>query len=519
MPKQFYEKLKSVFKKLFPKKEEKIITFQEMEWIATTENKNYEYLEFTLINPIKITKYQTKILLDDFKNYNQFILFSSIQKDITNYIKNFTYSENEINFDYELKNEKITLKKIQIEHEDIYRVCLYYFSLFQLKIDYLQKAVVECDLKKKKINGIKIENKIKQLIEKIKEMELEIEKLKSLNQNFDYLTLIEKKKKNISNSISKMNILKSNQIVYTSDKVYLCNNKLEAIPLTKENATNFYSVLSIKDENNFITSCDNFIQIWEYDKIESKKNKTKTFKFKEIEFLEPDENEENKDLKFSRNDDIIVEIIYRKNSKKKNIIVFLYYGDIQFLEEKDDGFICLFHLFNNKKLTGGILLEDKNILVSTCVSSEGTKFWNLNNNHSELKNESLIFQISEARCYYSNAICRIDEDRIIVGGDNNVNKKDKIKIISISSQKIIHSINNSGDICFSVFILKKENAILIGGNKSIMIFDIINYNKISSINYNGWINGFLELENELIISYDIYGIITLWKKKNFIDLE
>ncbi len=82
MPKQFYEKLKSVFKKLFPKKEEKIITFQEMEWIATTENKNYEYLEFTLINPKKLTKYQTKILFDDF------IVFSSIQKDIFNFIKN-----------------------------------------------------------------------------------------------------------------------------------------------------------------------------------------------------------------------------------------------------------------------------------------------------------------------------------------------------------------------------------------------------------------------------------------------
>ena len=149
MPKQFYEKLKSVFKKLFPEKEEKIITFQEMEWIATTENKNYEYLEFTLINPMKLTKYQTKILFDNFKDCNKFIIFSSIQKDIFDFIKNFSYSENEINFDCELKNEKITLKKIQIEHEDIYRVCFYYFSKLQLKIDYLNKAVDECYLRKK----------------------------------------------------------------------------------------------------------------------------------------------------------------------------------------------------------------------------------------------------------------------------------------------------------------------------------------------------------------------------------
>ena len=393
MPKHFCNKLKSVFKKLFPKKEEKIITFQEKEWIATAENKDYEYLEFTLINPIKLTKYQTKILFDDFKDCNQLIIFSSIQKDIFDFIKNFSYSENEINFDCELKNEKITLKKIKIEHEDIYRACFYYFSKLQLKIDYLNKAVNKCYLRKKKKDDIKQKNKIKELEKKIKEMELEIEKIKSINQNFDYLELIEFKKKNTLNSISKMDILKSNQIVYTSDNVYLCNNKLESIPLTKKNLTTFYYLLSIKDENNFITSCQKNIQIWEYDKIESKKNKTKTFKFKEIEFLKPNENEENKDLKFTNNDDKIVQIIYRKNIKKKNIIVFLYYGDIQFLEEKDDGFICLFHLFNNKKLTGGILLEDKNILVSTCVSSEGIKFWDLNNNHLKLKNEGLIFQI------------------------------------------------------------------------------------------------------------------------------
>ena len=69
---------------------------------------------------------------------------------IFNFIKNFTYSENEINFDCELKNEKITLKKIQIEHEDIYRVCFYYFSKLQLKIDELKRVVDECDLRKKK---------------------------------------------------------------------------------------------------------------------------------------------------------------------------------------------------------------------------------------------------------------------------------------------------------------------------------------------------------------------------------
>ena len=68
-----------------------------------------------------------------------------------------------------------------------------------------------------------------------------------------------------------MDILKSNQIVYTSDNVYLCNNKFELIPLTKKNLTTFYYLLSMKDENNFISYCQTRIQIWEYNKIESKK--------------------------------------------------------------------------------------------------------------------------------------------------------------------------------------------------------------------------------------------------------
>ena len=382
---------------------------------------------------------------------------------------------------------------------------------------------MEQTLKKKKINvQIIIENtllkkKIKQLEKKIIKLESELEKIKSFNQNFFNLELKEVKKFETLNSITQMDILQSGQLIYTGDNIYFSKSKnfKERIPLIENTKPfEYFQCLSIKNQNNFVTSDEKSILLWEYDKIKTKDEKKQKFNFKKIEFSYLDKEDKNKDFKLAETKDKIVQIIYRKNSSKKNIIVFLYYGDIQILEEKDDRFICLFHLFNHQKLTGGILLEDKNILVSTCITSEGTKFWDLNDNNSELKNEglSIIFQISEARCYHSNAICRIDEDRIIVGGDHNANKKDKIKIISISSQKIIHSIDNSGEICYSFFILKKENSILIGGNKSIMIFDIINYNKINSIKYSGAINGFLELENDLIISYDMNGIITLWKK-------
>ena len=96
-----------------------------------------------------------------------------------------------------IENEKITLKKIKIEHEDIYRACFYYFSKLQLKIDELKRAVDGCDLRKEKKDDIKQKNKIKELEKKIKEMELEIVKVKSINQNFDYLELRELKKEYI----------------------------------------------------------------------------------------------------------------------------------------------------------------------------------------------------------------------------------------------------------------------------------------------------------------------------------
>lgn len=43
-----------------------------------------------------------------------------------------------------------------------------------------------------------------------------------------------------------------------------------------------------------------------------------------------------------------------------------------------------------------------------------------------------------------------------------------------------------------------------------MIFNINNYDMIQSIKYEETINGFLELNDDLVLSYDIYGKITLW---------
>ncbi len=323
-------------------------------------------------------------------------------------------------------------------------------------------------------------------------MELEVKQMESFNRNFDYVNLTEYKKIE-----TKMDILGKSQIIYTSDHIYLSKiNKIKENTQVEVFENTFFYGLSVINENNFCTFTQNSIQMWEYDKIESKSNKNKKFKSKII-------NIEKMLEKFSNKKAKIVEIIYTKNN---NLIVFLYSGEILLLEKNEEDFKIVFYLIHKSTLTGGIILEDKNILVSTGDSSEGTKFWDLKNCDSELIKQdfNIIIQIKEAKCSYQNAICKLDEDRIIIGGGK---KKNNIKIISISSKDIIHLIDFK-DICHSISVLKKKYILIGGGN--IMIFNINNYDMIQSIKYEETINDFLELNDDLVLSYDIYGKITLW---------
>ena len=75
------------------------------------------------------------------------------------------------------------------------------------------------------------------------------------------------------------------------------------------------------------------------------------------------------------------------------------------------------------------IIEKSNILISG--SEEETKFWNLNN-------LECLFFIKEAKCFFWNALKKIDNDKIIIGGDVD----GLIKIISISQKKIIKNIKN-----------------------------------------------------------------------------
>ena len=63
----------------------------------------------------------------------------------------------------------------------------------------------------------------------------------------------------------------------------------------------------------------------------------------------------------------------------------------------------------------------------------------------------------------------------------------------------------------AIYYLSKANLFLIAHNTKIILYDIHNYNAINIIDYHTRIHGFIELNNENIISYNLDGNIIVWK--------
>ena len=106
---------------------------------------------------------------------------------------------------------------------------------------------------------------------------------------------------------------------------------------------------------------------------------------------------------------------------------------------------CVTVLLHSGKITSILLLEDLNYLISS--GNDGVKFWNLNNF------QNLIY-IEQIFCGCWNALCRIDKDRIIIGGN-----EDGMKIISIKEKKIIELLENNFT-CWAICFIPNINIIL-----------------------------------------------------------
>ena len=238
--------------------------------------------------------------------------------------------------------------------------------------------------------------------------------------------------------------------------------------------------VDIKDDNNFVT-CSGDLTIKTWIKKENAFNVNKII-----------DNAHN---------DVVRKVLYYSN---RYLISCSTDYTVKIWEEINDIYQNILTISNSSYILSLLLIENKKILVS--AGYDGTKFWALNV-------FKLINHFEDTHCGSWNALCRIDEDNIIVNGNDQIS----LKIISISQNKIIKNIEHTFT-CYSISLIYNKGIFLVGGhNKDIEIFkNDNNYKCIQTITdaHSSYILGFIELKNGTIVSYGHDQIIKIWK---FID--
>jgi WD40 repeat protein len=233
--------------------------------------------------------------------------------------------------------------------------------------------------------------------------------------------------------------------------------------------------VDVKDENHFVI-CSNY-SIFPYIKVENEWKWNKVI--------------------YNAHSDFVISVIYYS----KGLISASFDRTVKIWEENNDAYINIKTLSHSDKVIALLFLEDKNILVSS--GYDGTKFWDINNNYTEI----IYFQ--DTATTEMNELKRIDDDRIIVRGKSEMTH---FKIISISQKKIIKDVSVEIPI-LSFLVSNKKGIILVGGrNGYIKVYRNDNYQLIQTISYiqSDMILGMIKLKNDLIVSFDSGGNIYIW---------
>ena len=388
------------------------------------------------------------------------------------------------------KNLLLNNKKEKIS-KDIVEKLFEEIKILKINNENLEKRIEHIE----KENNLK--NKINEnIILKYKEKINDLEERIKLLENFHFINnkqVINSNLRNIKTinihkeQINYITSLPSGNIISTSNdksiKIYdIYLNILQIINNAHEKEITY---IDIKDENNFIScSFDKNIKIWikinNKFKLNQTINNTHNALIYKVIYLS-----DNNFISCSSNRTIKI-WTYINNNNYENITTIIHDDEVKSL----------------------LLLKDKNILVSS--GWDGTYFWNI-------YNFEFIFY-EEAFCCKVNALKRIDNDRIIVGGGNN----GIIKIISISKMKIIFNIENKFE-CWGICVIDNKKLFLIGGRSSkIKIYRNDNYECIQIIEnahglinnhnygYGSYIYGFLETKDGSIISYSNANTIKVW---------
>jgi phospholipase A-2-activating protein len=205
-----------------------------------------------------------------------------------------------------------------------------------------------------------------------------------------------------SNSISSISVFPLGNLVSVSkDKsINIYDNNFNIIQTIINAHDSKITYVDVKDENNFVTcSNDKKIKIWI--------KKGKKFELGKI-------------IKNTHNN-YIYKVIYCLNG---NIISCSEDSTIKLWEYSNlnNKFQCITVLKCNDKIKSILLLEEKNILISSGYGRADIF------NKNSLK---LLYTINNISCYSSNALKKLDDDKIIFGGGY-----DKImKVLSLREKK------------------------------------------------------------------------------------
>ena len=237
----------------------------------------------------------------------------------------------------------------------------------------------------------------------------------------------------------------------------------------------YINYVSIKDENNFGTCArDNNIKLWI--------KKENTFIIKDI-------------IK-NAHESWVFKIIYLSND---TIFSCSYDKTIKVWEKKNNSYENIRLIKHSNIVYSILLLEDKNYLISS--GEFGTNIYNINS-------FNCIIEYNEVKCWNWNSLCRLNEDKIIIGGIHGI-----IKIISLLEKKVIKEINNEFN-CWGIAIINSRGIFLTcGENKNIKVYKTNNYQYIKDINnvHEDDIEGIIQLNNNLILTYSWDKTIKIWE--------
>ena len=237
----------------------------------------------------------------------------------------------------------------------------------------------------------------------------------------------------------------------------------------------YINYVSIKDENNFATCArDNNIKLWI--------KKENTFIIKDI-------------IK-NAHESWVFKIIYLSND---TIFSCSYDKTIKVWEKKNNSYENIRLIKHSNIVYSILLLEDKNYLISS--GEFGTNIYNINS-------FNCIIEYNEVKCWNWNSLCRLNEDKIIIGGIHGI-----IKIISLLEKKVIKEINNEFN-CWGIAIINSRGIFLTcGENKNIKVYKTNNYQYIKDINnvHEDDIEGIIQLNNNLILTYSWDKTIKIWE--------